>query len=149
MVLLERHPPTLTSRLTQPHLVSPDDSLDPQDPAPAPKPPQATAYLWFDHVYPIRWAVWDLRHWFSRLHHSDTLDRLRRAVPPAPPFRLEVASVEPRAKDGGAFVQVRFALPNGVRPDDPDAADRIVAHLEKLTVRALIPLSLLILHSPD
>lgn len=142
---MQAHPPLHTPHareltpfsLLQPHLVaSPQDlSLGNSDGSSQ----TATAYLWFDHVYPIRFAVWDIRHLFSRLHQGDTLDRLRQSVPKASPLRLEVDSVDPRAKDGGAFVRVRFALPNGVKADDPVAANRIVAHLESITVRS--PLS--------
>ncbi|GAA5851794.1 hypothetical protein JCM9279_004412 [Rhodotorula babjevae] len=124
-----------------PHLVPPPHLVaSPQDPALGADPGSsqtATAYLWFDHVYPIRFAVWDIRHLFSRLHQGDTLDRLRQSIPRASPLRLEVDSVDPRAKDGGAFVRVRFALPNGVQADDPVAANRIVAHLESITNESL------------
>ncbi|GAA5851864.1 hypothetical protein JCM8547_000081 [Rhodosporidiobolus lusitaniae] len=105
---------TLTTPLTPPPLT----------PAPTPdliaalatEEPESkkSAYLWYNQIFPIRVGVWDVRYLLSRLQQTDLLETVRDLVPKDAAYQVKVESVEPRAKDGGAFVRFSFKVPEKV-----------------------------------
>lgn len=77
-------------------------------------PTRRAAYLWYDTLFPIRFAIWDVRGLVSRLQQNDLLNQVRQLVPEDPRYAVTVESVEPRAKDGGAFVRLSYSVPEDV-----------------------------------
>ncbi|GAA5941719.1 hypothetical protein JCM10213_008106 [Rhodosporidiobolus nylandii] len=63
-------------------------------------------------IFPIRVGVWDVRYLVSRLQQEDLLAHIRKLVPKD--YDVRVESVEPRAKDGGAFVRFSFKVPEKI-----------------------------------
>jgi hypothetical protein len=72
------------------------------------------ANLSFRQIFPIRVGIWDVRYLLSRLQQADLLDQIRELVPKDAAYDVKVESVEPRAKDGGAFVRFSFKVPEKV-----------------------------------
>ncbi|GJN94730.1 hypothetical protein Rhopal_007821-T1 [Rhodotorula paludigena] len=134
---------TLTSPFTPPPLqpapsahIGPETAQNPSDES------RRTAYLWFDQVYPIRFAIWDIRFLLSRLQQDDLQERIRATIPTDCEYDVRVESIEPRAKDGGAFVRFSFKLPpiEGAAVDEAvvqgkekELEERVTAELERLT----------------
>ncbi|GAA5992192.1 hypothetical protein JCM10908_001812 [Rhodotorula pacifica] len=85
-----------------------DDGQEKRDPT------RRAAYLWYDTLFPIRFAIWDIRGLVSRLQQEDLLGQVRQLVPEDPRYAVSVESVEPRAKDGGAFVRLGYSVPEEV-----------------------------------
>lgn len=77
-------------------------------------PQRRAAYLWYDTLFPIRFAIWDVRGVISRLQQNDLLEQVRQLVPEDPRYAVTVESVEARAKDGGAFVRLTYSVPEEV-----------------------------------
>lgn len=77
-------------------------------------PTRRAAYLWYDTLFPIRFAIWDVRGVISRLQQYDLLEQVRQLVPEDPRYAVTVESVEARAKDGGAFVRLTYSVPEEV-----------------------------------
>ncbi|BGP44021.1 mitochondrial escape protein 2 [Rhodotorula kratochvilovae] len=132
---------------------SPSPHIAPETATHHPDEARRSAYLWFDQVYPIRFAIWDVRYLVSRMRQEETHERLRATIPAETEFDVKVESVEPRAKDGGAFVRVSFKLPDEVQREavvegeegpvveqkerEREVTERITAHVEKLTSESL------------
>lgn len=109
---------TLTAPFTPP----------PLQPSPIPYIPPATApqhphesrkvgVLYYDMLFPIRFAIWDVRFLVSKLQQEDLLAKVRELVPKDPEFDVSIEGVDPRAKDGGAFVRFSFTVPERIRKE--------------------------------
>ncbi|KDE03772.1 hypothetical protein MVLG_05774 [Microbotryum lychnidis-dioicae p1A1 Lamole] len=101
-------------------------------------PMRKTSYLYFNTVFPIRLAAWDLREVYARLEENKLLQEVRSIVPEDPLYDLKVEQVTPRAKDGGAFVRFSWSVPT--RPfleHDPVALDKAAREADKTVVDAL------------
>ncbi|GAA6010157.1 hypothetical protein JCM10207_005643 [Rhodosporidiobolus poonsookiae] len=104
---------TLTSPFTSPPITAaPQPDLSASIGAVGePEPDRSVAYLWYNQIFPIRVGVWDIRFLLSRLQQEELLAKIRDLVPIDCRFDVRVECVEPRAKDGGAFVQLSFKVP--------------------------------------
>ncbi|BGP28115.1 mitochondrial escape protein 2 [Rhodotorula toruloides] len=109
---------TLTAPFTPP----------PLQPSPIPYIPPATApqhphesrkvgVLYYDMLFPIRFAIWDVRFLVSKLQQEDLLAKVRELVPKDQDFDVNIEGVDPRAKDGGAFVRFSFTVPERIRKE--------------------------------
>ncbi|GAA5970333.1 hypothetical protein JCM11641_001668 [Rhodosporidiobolus odoratus] len=104
---------TLTSPSTPPLNPTSDSQLSPSIVTEEPSS-RKTAYLWYNQLFPIRVGVWDLRYLVSRFQTNDLLARVRELVPKDKAYDVQVEGVDPRAKDGGAFVRFSFSVPDKV-----------------------------------
>ncbi|EGU11742.2 Dynactin [Rhodotorula toruloides ATCC 204091] len=100
----------------------------PLQPSPIPYIPPATApqhphesrkvgVLYYDMLFPIRFAIWDVRFLVSKLQQEDLLAKVRELVPKDQEFDVNIEGVDPRAKDGGAFVRFSFTVPERIRKE--------------------------------
>ena len=105
-----------TNWTQQPDAIRQGGSTTAEGPDPERKrdPTRRAAYLWYDTLFPIRFAIWDVRGLVSRLQQNDLLNQVRQLVPEDPRYAVTVESVEPRAKDGGAFVRLSYSVPEDV-----------------------------------
>ncbi|CCG80528.1 Mitochondrial escape protein 2 [Taphrina deformans PYCC 5710] len=85
------------------------------------------ALLFFDNVYPIQYGLFDIRYWLVRLDTGMANRVLRNAVPKD--LGVELASMTPRVKEGGALLRVRWDKLSGLTPQA--VASRIEEHLAK------------------
>ncbi|GAA5890442.1 hypothetical protein JCM6882_002922 [Rhodosporidiobolus microsporus] len=113
---------TLTSPFAPPPTPSPTPELSPALSTLKPDD-RKVAYLWYNLIFPIRVGIWDVRYLLSRLQQQDLLARIRDLVPKDAEYDVRVECVEPRAKDGGAFVQVSFNVPEKVKQALENAAE--------------------------
>ena len=85
------------------------------------------ALLFFDNVYPIQYSIWDIRKWLVKLDTGMAERVLRNAIPKD--LGVQLASMTPRAKEGGALLRVRWDKLSGLTPQS--VAARIQEHLSK------------------
>lgn len=85
------------------------------------------ALLFFDNVYPIQYGIFDIRYWLVKLDTGMADRVLRNAVPKD--LGVELASMTPRVKEGGALLRVRWDRVSGLSPQT--VAARIEEHLAK------------------
>ncbi|KAG0655356.1 mitochondrial escape protein 2 [Rhodotorula mucilaginosa] len=103
-----------TNWTQQPDAIRQDGSTTTDESQAKHDPTRRAAYLWYDTLFPIRFAIWDVRGLVSRLQQNDLLNQVRQLVPEDPRYAVTVESVEPRAKDGGAFVRLSYSVPEDV-----------------------------------
>ncbi|KAI5787224.1 RNA12 protein-domain-containing protein [Geopyxis carbonaria] len=76
--------------------------------------------LYFDNVFPLKTAVYDIRYLIMRYDKSGVESRIKKQCLPHPlraaaaPADFTITSVVPRHKDGGAFVNFTSSDPAGV-----------------------------------
>ncbi|KZT44087.1 hypothetical protein SISSUDRAFT_1057085 [Sistotremastrum suecicum HHB10207 ss-3] len=75
-------------------------------------------WLFFDSLFPITLFHWDPRASVARFFENSILDNLKDSLKSLPIEGAEIISIEPRNKDGGAFVHIRYAA-NAIPDEDP------------------------------
>ncbi|CEQ40813.1 SPOSA6832_02487, partial [Sporobolomyces salmonicolor] len=95
-----------------------------------------SAYLFYNTVFPIRSALWDIRYLFSNVQEEQLLEKVRELVPQDGEWGVRVEEVLPRAKDGGAFVRFSFE-PKKASERAEEAEEEIVKTIEKEAIAAL------------
>ncbi|KAI5800243.1 RNA12 protein-domain-containing protein [Peziza echinospora] len=96
---------------------------------------QNESLLFFDNIFPLSFASWDLRYLIHRLTKTTlTTDITQHYLPPPHllPEGFKVISLHPRYKDGGAFLKFRLEE-TGSSHTNPAEIERIVSEylLEK------------------
>ncbi|GAA5872893.1 hypothetical protein JCM1840_005881 [Sporobolomyces johnsonii] len=129
---------TLTSPFTLPPLPQPAPRVTPSV-LPEPSSTSSTrksAYLFYNTVFPIRAALWDVRYLFSSIQEEQLLERIKELVPHDGEWDVRVEEVQPRAKDGGAFVRFSFE-PKKTGEGTEEAEEEIAKTIEKEAIAAL------------
>lgn len=85
------------------------------------------AILFFDNVFPIQYGIFDIRKWLVKLDTGMAERVLRNAIPKD--LGVQLASMTPRVKEGGALLRVRWDKLSGLTPQT--VAARIDEHLSK------------------
>lgn len=91
--------------------------------------------LYFDNVFPLKTALWDIRYLAMRWDKSSIESRIKKQCIPsalrqnADPATFSITDIIPRQKDGGAFVKFNS--------ENPEEAERQIA--EYLKDKALKP----------
>ncbi|RPA82836.1 hypothetical protein BJ508DRAFT_369410 [Ascobolus immersus RN42] len=91
---------------------------------------QGEALLYYDNIYPVRTATWDIRYLINNLLSSARLDQQVTSTlePPLVDSGFSITSIIPRNKDGGIFVKV--ASTDGVTTSLKEIEEKISAHLQ-------------------
>ncbi|KIJ34602.1 hypothetical protein M422DRAFT_70117 [Sphaerobolus stellatus SS14] len=85
------------------------------------------ATLFLDSVFPVRFGTWDLRHYIALLREEQVVDKVRNMFEGVDVHGFELASIEPRLKDGGIFVKFRYSPPSdSCDPKVPDIHESIL-----------------------
>ncbi|CAG7854068.1 Mitochondrial escape protein 2 Flags: Precursor [Serendipita indica DSM 11827] len=83
--------------------------------------------LFVDSIFPIRLGTWDIRHYLSAYNRPEVINALKETLSKVKTSGFKVESVEPRVKDGGAFVKFKYTQltqpADGEQPLDPPALE--------------------------
>ncbi|KAF8599618.1 hypothetical protein BDV93DRAFT_526000 [Ceratobasidium sp. AG-I] len=97
-----------------------DDALSAEIIAKDSTPGRKTAWFFIDALFPVQLSKYDIRHYFANLRKDAIISRVKSVLESADAHGFKVLDVEPRIKDGGAFVHFEYVSPLGsTPPDDP------------------------------
>lgn len=85
--------------------------------------------LYFGNIFPLRTAIWDIRHSITELDKSSFMNRVTANLPKALPITIK--EVFPRLKEGGAFL--KFSMPEGLNAKEVERS--VQAHLHEHVIR--------------
>lgn len=87
-------------------------------------------YFYIDTCFPIKIIPYDPRLLLALSEQESLLDRIRKQLPTDTGHGFKVEAVEPRLKDGGAFVKCSYI------PDEPAPGQKDLA-LEEITSKVI------------
>lgn len=74
----------------------------------APQIVEKTGTLFVDSIFPIQLGIWDIRHFFARHRKDQIMASLQATMDQIHTSGFRVEKIEPRMKDGGAFVKFKY-----------------------------------------
>ncbi|EIM82494.1 exonuclease [Stereum hirsutum FP-91666 SS1] len=80
---------------------------------PIPNSSRREAWLFVDSVFPITFARWDVRYYWSLFRQDELLSSLKRLLSDAQTHDFRPLSLSPQVKDGGVFVKFEYSGPDG------------------------------------